>query len=144
MREQMREIEPPASYEAIDRWRDLQVMTVEPLADACADAANDVHVRACVALGGLLPADVRVELVPGGLDPTAAPGAAHRLWSAQSFHNDRYAFEGILPRRVVTGRGGFTVRITVPRAGDGEPAKLRVFPPLTLPHAAAKRGSLPH
>jgi hypothetical protein len=54
--------------------------------------------RVLVQLGGLTPADVRVELTPlCREEPDAAAHAEHRMFSSQSYHNGCFVFETRLP-----------------------------------------------
>jgi hypothetical protein len=97
---------------AREKWRGVRIEEAQ-LAPA-AGSEHAMRVWACVELGELAPADVRVELVPG------APGTildrsthrAHRLWSVQSYFNGRYVFEGIVPAPDLAGPEGYSIRIT--------------------------------
>ena len=59
--------------------------------------------RACavVQLGGLAPADVRVELVPASRAQAVLPPGhgEYRMFSRQSYHNGSFVFETTLPRQ---------------------------------------------
>jgi len=76
-------------------------------------ADEGATVRACVELGALAPADVRVDVVGAG----AAAGEASvgsegvRLWSTQSFDNGTFVFEAHVPAELVHARDAISVRV---------------------------------
>jgi hypothetical protein len=59
--------------------------------------------RAVVQLGGLTPADVRVELMPAGATggSVATPSDERRMFSCQALGNGCFVFETALPHRDV-------------------------------------------
>lgn len=77
-----------------------------------ADAAGE-RVRALVQLGGLAPADVRVELVPcgSGAMPARAAREEHRMFSSQALGNGGFVFETRLPGRRPARRQEWLVRV---------------------------------
>jgi len=100
------------------------------------DGSDQVVVRACVYLGTLLPADVRVDLVAG----PGQPGAATRevgcpLWSAQSYDNGVFVFEASVSAPAMERAAGFGVRVAPhwvrEEASALPPVIQRVEPPQT-------------
>src|SRR5687768_13567602 len=88
---------PPSSALAehvVEQWPRVRIsdVTTRPSSDGSGDCMT---VHACVHLGALLPADLRVELVPmpcGAAVGSPQP-ASYLLWSVESYHNDSYAYE---------------------------------------------------
>ena len=72
------------------------------------------RVRAVVQLGGLSPADVRVELLP------APPGGgpARRTWSSQTYGDGRFVFEAELDAADAADAANATWEVYVRPAGD--------------------------
>lgn len=95
---------PPASSLAehvVEQWPRVRIsdVTTRPSSEGSGDYTI-VHAR--VHLGALLPADVRVELVPMPVTkPAAAQPASYLMWSVESYHNDSYAYEVTVPAPVL-------------------------------------------
>ena len=70
-------------------------------------------VRACVELGALAPADVRVHVVGEGASAGEASVGSEgvRLWSTQSFDNGTFVFEAHVPAELVHARDAISVRV---------------------------------
>ncbi len=137
--------QPPVENRLLEDWPHVHIDNVETqLADhpgehAAADRPDEhaANVRADVDLGGLLPADVRVELAPGEPSPDDQRMTPSRLWSTHSYHNGRYAFEASVPAGVLERAGGCVVTVS-PAAGVGDsvavdPAVAAVAPPKQEP-----------
>ncbi len=75
-------------------WPHLHVELVQVTSDAAGERA-----RAFVQLGGLTPADVRVELVRtrSGATPAPATHEEHRMFSSHALGNGGFVFEAGLP-----------------------------------------------
>lgn len=75
-------------------WEHVRVESVRLKTDAAGTSAH-----ALVQLGGLTPADVRVELVPA--DPIAGTASAalgeRRMFSIQSLDNGCFVFDAVIP-----------------------------------------------
>lgn len=102
--------------------------------DAClTDDHRGPLLQVWVHLGALLPADVRVEVVPGAPPPlNVSPGPRGRvMWSVRSYHNGSYLFE-MSAFDPAGSADGCTVRIAAPLTspGDVPPRPLLHFVPL--------------
>ena len=96
---------PPSSSLAehvVEQWPRVRISDVatRPSSEVSGDYTI-VHAR--VHLGALLPADVRVELVPMPVvtKPAAAQPASYLMWSVESYHNDSYAYEVTVPSHIL-------------------------------------------
>lgn len=105
-------------------WPDVRVesalLTTSPGGD---------HGHAVVQLGGLTPADVRVELLP--LDPELAdhgPRGGYRLFSSQAYGNGSFVFEVALPSGSTTRDGDWLVHVHPAEADEGTRVEFRVQP----------------
>ena len=90
---------PPAAEELVrhlvGQWPRVRVDHV-----TCRLSSGDatrVTVEACVHLGALLPADVRVALVPGVKSGRPASPTPWPMSSVYSYHNDSYGYEVTVP-----------------------------------------------
>ncbi|MHB1223420.1 MAG: hypothetical protein ACYC2G_05150 [Gemmatimonadaceae bacterium] len=92
-------------------WPSVRILDVEIDAGERSIPANHRRVRAIVHLGRLVPADVHVRaMVAHALADDVRRGAhAARLWSAQSYGNGTYVFEGHVPEPLVDDPGRLTV-----------------------------------
>ena len=75
-------------------WPRVRVESAQISSSGACDCA-----RAVIQLGGLTPADVRVELMP--IDPAVPPAARpaeHRMFSSHAYDNGCFVFEAPLPR----------------------------------------------
>lgn len=96
---------PPSSSLAehvVEQWPRVRISDVatRPSSEGSGDFMV-VHAR--IHLGALLPADVRVELVPIPVvtTPAATQPASYLMWSVESYHNDSYAYEVTVPAHVL-------------------------------------------
>ena len=99
-------------------------------------APNGRRVRAVVRLGGLSPADVRVELLRAGATAGGSSRAqVRRMWSTQSYANGSFVFEALLPG---DGRpaDGWQVRVRPADAPYPSPARRPLADARPEPHAA--------
>jgi hypothetical protein len=105
-------------------WPSVQVesalLTTSPAGD---------HGHAVVQLGGLTPADVRVELLP--LDPALAersPRGGYRLFSSQAYGNGCFVFEVALPAGSADQGGEWIVHVHPTEADEDTRVEFRVQP----------------
>jgi hypothetical protein len=84
-----------------------------------ADVPGRVRVRAVIHLGSLSPADVHVDAVAGAADSadTTRPRLGE-LWSAQSFRNGTFVFEGFAEAEALGEQRLLTVRVRPRRAQE--------------------------
>ena len=103
-------------------WPAVRVLPLEPW-----PAGDGVRVRAVVRLGRLAPADVHVELRPGG----DGVGVDRAMWSALAYDNGCYLFEATLAHEDLADVAEWFVRVR-PRAALPAPVvleRLRVDAP---------------
>jgi hypothetical protein len=105
-------------------WPAVQVesalLTTSPAGD---------HGHAVVQLGGLTPADVRVELIP--LAPELAdhsPAGGYRLFSSQAYGNGCFVFEVALPSGSAARDGEWLVHVHPVEADEGTRVEFRLQP----------------
>ena len=87
------------------------------------------HGHAVVQLGGLTPADVRVELIP--LDPELAdhsPRGGYRLFSSQAYGNGCFVFEVALPAGSADRGGEWVFHVHPVEADVGTRVEFHVQP----------------
>jgi hypothetical protein len=80
------------------------------------------HVRAVLQLGGLTPADVRVELMPAGSAQRSASGAhegERRMFSEFALANGCFVFETALPLRDSAEPAEWLIHVHPSEAIDG-------------------------
>jgi hypothetical protein len=103
-------------------WPLVRVCSVQVTATAAGERA-----RALVQLGGLTPADVRVELFAAGAEESApAQGGQLRMFSAQAYGNGCFVFDAGLPPGDSAGPREWTVHVH-PSEGCEEPRVLYRF-----------------
>lgn len=108
-------------------WVRVRVRSVESLRTLAREGDEQVVVRACVHLGALLPADVKVDLLtPARVASRAgdAPDACCQLWSVQSYDNGTFVFEALVPAELVDRATTVGVRVRAQRVRE-EPSTLR-------------------
>ncbi|HLR94016.1 MAG TPA: alpha-glucan family phosphorylase [Jiangellaceae bacterium] len=96
-------------------WKDVAIEHIEAAAAPLYELGGEVPVRVYVALGGLDPADVTVELLYGTVgdeDELREPSVA-ALRMVEAYDGARYRYDGEVPL-AHTGAFGYTVRV-VPR-----------------------------
>lgn len=100
-------------------------------------------IAACIDLGGLLPVDVRVTLVP---PPDRMEAGERRMFSVQSYANRLFRFATSIDAALLDGDGEWIVRVTpaAARLGEGcgvEPVIRRIVPRLEGGQDALERQS---
>lgn len=96
------------------RWPDVRIVQLGSAPGRGAAPSATITARACVHLGALTPADVRVEVVgrEGSHVADAAPTPpCRRLWSVRSYANGSFLFEGEVPRAMLEHPAGVDVRV---------------------------------
>jgi hypothetical protein len=96
-------------------WPRVVIREVRVVRPQLSDESHPT-VRAWIHLGALLPVDVRVAMVPT-LGSVPNPTMARLMWSAESYRNGSYLFEGTMPAAALAG----------------ESCAIRVTPALDLP-----------
>lgn len=93
-----------------EQWGAVRVIQLDMT--QLADVPGRVRVRAVIHLGVLSPADVCVDAVAGAAESvdTSRPRLGE-LWSAQSYRNGTYVFEGFAATEALDDRGVLTVRV---------------------------------
>ncbi len=95
-----------------EAWDGVRVLEVQSDDGVERQVGDELPVRCVVALGGLAPEDVRVEIYHGPLDPSGnIVEPAHRFLHPESARDeDAWEFAGEVPCNR-TGRHGFAVRV---------------------------------
>ena len=103
-------------------WQRVQVTSAQISRGHGADCA-----RAVIQLGGLTPADVRVELVPkeSSLADTAAP-ARRRMFSSFPYDNGCFLFEASLSPHDAAQIRDWLIHVHPPEAVDQTPVSYEV------------------
>ncbi len=103
-------------------WQRVEVTSAQISRAVGVDCA-----RAVIQLGGLTPADVRVELVPA--DPSlaeTAPSARRRMFSSYPYDNGCFVFEASLSPRDTAKVRDWLIQVHLRDAGDLSPVIYRV------------------
>jgi hypothetical protein len=95
-------------------WPHVRVESAQISSGDVADCA-----RAVIQLGGLTPADVRVELMPIEPEvPHAARPAEHRMFSSHAYDNGCFVFEASLPTDDTTQMHDWSIHVHPHEAVD--------------------------
>jgi hypothetical protein len=101
-------------------WPRIRVESAQVTRGATSDC-----VRAVVQLGGLTPADVRVEIVPAS---QGGGSTGFRLFSSHALGNGCFVFEATVPERDVAKASEWAVRIRPTEAIDEPQVEFRFRP----------------
>ena len=129
-------ISPPSEF---DRRR-VHIGHVEMCPAGHTGAPDHHRVRATINLGGLAPADVVVQLLPGaaaGSDDWQVDAIA-RLWSVQSLSNGSFVFEACVPTALIAAPRRVTLCIGPATDGEHMPVLQPVGRRQTLPPYRAR------
>lgn len=99
---------------SLRHWPAVRIVGVEIEEGKPSIPAGYRRVRVGIQLGPLTPADVRVHMVPARARADSAPFEARtvRLWSALSYGNGVYVFEGHVPERALEEPGRMRLQVT--------------------------------
>lgn len=105
-------------------WPTVRVESAELSASPAGDRARTV-----VQLGGLTPADVRVELIP--LDERLAAGSppgGYRMFSCQGYGNGCFVFEATIPAGTAERSRGWMIHVHPSEAAEDTRVEFRFQP----------------
>jgi hypothetical protein len=120
----------------------VTALTVEP--PTSPDDAT-ATVQACIHLGALLPADVRVDLISAPRDADAhVPSMCHRLCSVLSYRNGSYLFEASIVATELPELRDVAIRVSPAQGGAAAAREATVvLPSPQREEASSGRGEAP-